>query len=164
MLVLHPGRTSGVYELIDRAGRSTGAIIVSRHVTVTRCHRRRPADKAPIRNSLVHAGGLINDACGSYIGVIPRKRSNEQEINMRAEDHIDRMLDAALDMTFPASDPIAVYIREPRIGSPDPVLKDVPSRRRRPMGEPRSMPLLAVDVFPEIGEHDLSPTGHCVIG
>ena len=29
---------------------------------------------------------------------------------MKAEDHIDRMLDAALEMTFPASDPIAVYI------------------------------------------------------
>ena len=32
---------------------------------------------------------------------------------MRVEDHIDRMLDAALEMTFPASDPIALYIAEP---------------------------------------------------
>ena len=31
---------------------------------------------------------------------------------MKIEDHIDRMLDSALEMTFPASDPISVYIPE----------------------------------------------------
>ena len=31
---------------------------------------------------------------------------------MRTEDRLDRMLDDALEMTFPASDPIAVYVRE----------------------------------------------------
>ena len=29
---------------------------------------------------------------------------------MRTEDRVDRMLDSALEMTFPASDPIAIYI------------------------------------------------------
>jgi nucleotide-binding universal stress UspA family protein len=38
-----------------------------------------------------------------------------------AEDHIDDALDAALEMTFPASDPIAVYIPEAVTG-----VKDVP--------------------------------------
>lgn len=34
---------------------------------------------------------------------------------MRAdEDRLNNALDAALEMTFPASDPIAVYIAEPR--------------------------------------------------
>jgi len=28
---------------------------------------------------------------------------------MRIEDHVDRMLDEALEMTFPASDPFTVY-------------------------------------------------------
>jgi hypothetical protein len=31
---------------------------------------------------------------------------------MRTEDRVDRMLDQALEMTFPASDPISVYIPE----------------------------------------------------
>ena len=33
---------------------------------------------------------------------------------MTLEDRIDRALDAALEMTFPASDPIAIYARDPR--------------------------------------------------
>jgi len=33
------------------------------------------------------------------------------------EDRLDEALDAALEMTFPASDPIAVYIVEPRSSS-----------------------------------------------
>jgi hypothetical protein len=33
---------------------------------------------------------------------------------MTREDRIDRALDAALEMTFPASDPIAVCAYEPR--------------------------------------------------
>jgi hypothetical protein len=35
---------------------------------------------------------------------------NEQEIDMRIEDRFDRMLDQALEMTFPASDPISIYM------------------------------------------------------
>jgi hypothetical protein len=31
---------------------------------------------------------------------------------MRTEDRIDRMLDEALEMTFPASDPFTVYMPE----------------------------------------------------
>jgi len=31
---------------------------------------------------------------------------------MRAEDRYDRMLDHALEMTFPASDPFTVYMPE----------------------------------------------------
>ena len=31
---------------------------------------------------------------------------------MRIEDHTDNMLDRALELTFPASDPISVYIPE----------------------------------------------------
>ena len=34
---------------------------------------------------------------------------------MTREDRIDRALDAALEMTFPASDPIAVCVDEPRL-------------------------------------------------
>jgi hypothetical protein len=33
---------------------------------------------------------------------------------MTREDRLDRALDAALEMTFPASDPIAVYAYDPR--------------------------------------------------
>lgn len=33
---------------------------------------------------------------------------------MTREDSMDRALDAALEMTFPASDPIAVYSYDPR--------------------------------------------------
>ena len=33
---------------------------------------------------------------------------------MTRDERMDRALDAALEMTFPASDPIAVYVREPR--------------------------------------------------
>lgn len=36
---------------------------------------------------------------------------------MSMPDRIDRALDAALDMTFPASDPIAVWTPEGRVGS-----------------------------------------------
>jgi hypothetical protein len=38
--------------------------------------------------------------------------TSEQESNMRAEDRYDRMLDHALEMTFPASDPFTVYMPE----------------------------------------------------
>lgn len=31
---------------------------------------------------------------------------------MRLEDHMDRMLDQALEATFPASDPISLYMPE----------------------------------------------------
>lgn len=31
-----------------------------------------------------------------------------------ADDRLDDALDAALEMTFPASDPIAVYVAEPQ--------------------------------------------------
>jgi hypothetical protein len=31
---------------------------------------------------------------------------------MSTEDRLDRMLDHALEMTFPASDPIAIYMPE----------------------------------------------------
>jgi len=31
---------------------------------------------------------------------------------MRTEDRLDRMLDEALEMTFPASDPFTVYMPE----------------------------------------------------
>lgn len=31
---------------------------------------------------------------------------------MRTEDHMDRMLDQALEATFPASDPISLYMPE----------------------------------------------------
>jgi hypothetical protein len=37
---------------------------------------------------------------------------------MRVEDHIDAMLDYALEMTFPASDPFAVYCPEAAIDEP----------------------------------------------
>jgi hypothetical protein len=33
---------------------------------------------------------------------------------MTQDERIDRALDAALEMTFPASDPIAVYAYDPR--------------------------------------------------
>jgi hypothetical protein len=33
---------------------------------------------------------------------------------MTRDERMDRALDAALEMTFPASDPIAVYMEEPR--------------------------------------------------
>jgi hypothetical protein len=33
---------------------------------------------------------------------------------MTRDERMDRALDAALEMTFPASDPIAVYMDEPR--------------------------------------------------
>jgi len=38
--------------------------------------------------------------------------TSEQETHMRTEDRIDRMLDEALEMTFPASDPFTVYMPE----------------------------------------------------
>lgn len=48
----------------------------------------------------------------------------EKETSMQTvEDRIDNALDAALEMTFPASDPIAVYIPESRAEA-----KDVPPR------------------------------------
>jgi hypothetical protein len=31
---------------------------------------------------------------------------------MRVEDHIDAMLDHAIEMTFPASDPFTIYLPE----------------------------------------------------
>ena len=34
---------------------------------------------------------------------------------MRIEDHMDRMLDQALEATFPASDPISLYMPETRV-------------------------------------------------
>ena len=39
---------------------------------------------------------------------------------MKRDDRIDRALDAALEMTFPASDPIAVCVDEPRLRSAEP--------------------------------------------
>ena len=33
---------------------------------------------------------------------------------MRVEDHVDTMLDSALEMTFPASDPFTIYFPETR--------------------------------------------------
>jgi hypothetical protein len=38
--------------------------------------------------------------------------TSEQEIDMRTQDRLDRMLDEALEMTFPASDPFTVYMPE----------------------------------------------------
>jgi hypothetical protein len=37
-----------------------------------------------------------------------------KEHDMTKDDSMDRALDAALEMTFPASDPIAVYAYDPR--------------------------------------------------
>lgn len=37
---------------------------------------------------------------------------------MRVEDHVDAMLDYALEMTFPASDPFTVYCPEAAIDEP----------------------------------------------
>ena len=36
----------------------------------------------------------------------------ERRVKMRPEDRIDAMLDHALEMTFPASDPFTVYLPE----------------------------------------------------
>lgn len=38
---------------------------------------------------------------------------------MTRDDKIDRILDAALEMTFPASDPIAVFVNDPLSGAAD---------------------------------------------
>ncbi|MGQ0750966.1 MAG: hypothetical protein ACT4PS_10570 [Betaproteobacteria bacterium] len=46
---------------------------------------------------------------------------------MNSIKDLDEALDAALEMTFPASDPIAVYIAEPRVAAED-----------RPSGDPRA--------------------------
>ncbi len=72
---------------------------------------------------------------------------------MRTEDHVDRMLDAALEMTFPASDPIAVYL-PPAVGEAQAIVtvseaqatatKELPLRRRRLTREPWSMPLVLI--------------------
>jgi hypothetical protein len=35
------------------------------------------------------------------------------------EDHMESALDAALAMTFPASDPVAILVAEPGCGQPD---------------------------------------------
>ncbi len=40
-----------------------------------------------------------------------------RDTNMRAEDHIERMLDQALEMTFPASDPFTIYVAELEINT-----------------------------------------------
>jgi hypothetical protein len=37
---------------------------------------------------------------------------------MRVEDHVDAMLDYALEMTFPASDPFTVYCPDAAINEP----------------------------------------------
>jgi hypothetical protein len=46
------------------------------------------------------------------LDVLPDSITSEQEIDMRTEDRLDRMLDEALEMTFPASDPFTVYMPE----------------------------------------------------
>ena len=61
------------------------------------------------------------------------------------EDRLNNALDAALEMTFPASDPIAVYIAEPRSEiqklSPDTIrtkesrVRPAASMRRKRKGE-----------------------------
>ena len=49
---------------------------------------------------------------------------------MRNEDRLDRMLDQALEMTFPASDPISVYIpaaiAEDDTGHPEDAIESFP--------------------------------------
>lgn len=47
---------------------------------------------------------------------------------MNAHDRIDQALDAALEMTFPASDPIAVYAPEERASVPE---ERAPAREKR---------------------------------
>jgi hypothetical protein len=39
---------------------------------------------------------------------------------MRVEDHIDAMLDQAIEMTFPASDPFTIYFPEVEPGESRP--------------------------------------------
>jgi hypothetical protein len=38
--------------------------------------------------------------------------TSKQEINMKTQHRLDRLLDEALEMTFPASDPFTVYMPE----------------------------------------------------
>jgi len=45
---------------------------------------------------------------------------------MTRDERMDRALDAALEMTFPASDPIAVYMDEPRPGAAEEKVKARP--------------------------------------
>jgi hypothetical protein len=69
------------------------------------------------------AGRLISDPMLRYSGVMHRTSARatffanatfRRRKEMERDDSMDRALDAALEMTFPASDPIAVYAYDPR--------------------------------------------------
>jgi hypothetical protein len=68
----------------------------------------------PRRNSIVHDGRLIKLYRGTYALDVIQKSNSKETLMRTAEDRLNDALDAALEMTFPASDPIAVYIAEPR--------------------------------------------------
>jgi hypothetical protein len=53
---------------------------------------------------------------------------------MTKDEKMDRALDAALEMTFPASDPIAVYTREPRPRKANAETSAKTERAARPSG------------------------------
>jgi hypothetical protein len=68
----------------------------------------------PERNTIVHAAALSNFTAELYLDVPSAGTIPTGDFMKTVEDHLDKALDAALEMTFPASDPIAVYIAEPR--------------------------------------------------
>jgi hypothetical protein len=62
------------------------------------CHSkviRNPNAQGPFGNTLLHSAVVSGDA-------------REVERLLAADEHVERLLDQALEATFPASDPIAV--------------------------------------------------------
>jgi hypothetical protein len=64
-------------------------------------------------------------------------RSDKAEHGQRREDrkvrrsHADELLDEALRQNFPASDPIAIYVSEPRSDQPNPAAPHSSAKRKR---------------------------------
>jgi hypothetical protein len=68
-------------------------------------------------NSVVHWRRLIEDERAPYAASESVAADEYQRrLKMRLEDRIDAMLDHALEMTFPASDPFTIYFPEVETG------------------------------------------------
>jgi hypothetical protein len=75
-------------------------------------HAVPPAMSGFGETALFPPAGLSAVARDLMLDLLRDSSHQNRRIDMRTEDRLDRLLDEALEMTFPASDPFTVYMPE----------------------------------------------------